>query len=307
MKNLFKKDIIDWNSWGTVFQSIDDFKELIEEIFIRENLKGYDEISNLTPGTNAVFKVGTYVIKIFAPKESDANTDSDYIAEMDAMKRALYKDINTPNIIAAGSIEDKYLFRYFIMDFINGKEASDVLKDYSYSQKSNFVQKLKENLNKLNTKPKELNNGNFIKERAIHNERWNPYSPLIKSQIAEILRNYDLSQCVYVHGDITADNVMLDKNDNLFIIDFADSTIAPVEYEYPPIVFELFDYDHELIHEFTKEMDYDVFIDKLFISILLHDFGANFVHDIYKKYTGKSPNELRDIYEIKRLIYTNLK
>ncbi|MCM1989045.1 phosphotransferase family protein [Oceanirhabdus seepicola] len=307
MGYLFKKDISDWNSWAAVFQSIDDFKKLIEEIFKKENLQGYDNISNLTPGTNAVFKVGNYVIKLFAPKESGANTDADYTVEMEAMERAIAKSINTPNIISAGSIQDKYLFKYFIMDYIDGKEAGSILKDYSYAQKASFVQKLKANLNKLNAKPKEHTNGSFIKERAINNERWNKFSPSVKSQIADILSDYDISQCVYVHGDITADNVMIDKDANLFIIDFADSTIAPVEYEYPPIIFELFDFALELIHEFIKEMDYDIFIEKLFISTLLHDFGANFIEDIYKKYTGKNVHELKDIYEIKNLIYTNLK
>ena len=307
MDYLFKKDITDWNSWGSVFQSIDDFRKLIQEIFIRENIKYYDKISNLTPGTNAVFKVGNYVIKIFAPKESGANTDADYIAEKESMERAINKGINTPNIISANSIQDKYMFRYFIMDYIDGKEAGNVLKNYSYTQKSNFVHNLKENLKKLNTKPKEHKNMNFVKERAINNERWNQYSHSIKLQIRNILRNYNLSQCVYVHGDITADNVMLDKDGNLFIIDFADSTIAPVEYEYPPIIFELFNFDIELIHEFTKDMDYNIFIEKLFISILLHDFGANFVESIYKKFTGKAIHELQDINEIKGLIYENLK
>ncbi len=307
MEHLFKKDIIDWNSWGSVFQSIDDFKKLIQEIFIRENLKGYDKIYNLTPGTNAVFKVGNYVVKIFAPKESGANTDEDYNAEMDAMERAIEKGINTPNIVAAGSIQDKYMFKYFIMDYLDAKEAGNILNGYSYNQKVNFAQKLKENLNKLNTTPQNYNNSDFIKERAINNERWNQFLLSIRLQISDILSDYDLSQCVYVHGDITADNVMIDKHDNLFIIDFADSTIAPAEYEYPPIIFDLFNFDVELIHAFIKDMDYNIFIDKLFISILLHDFGANFVESIYRKYTNKDISELENIYEIKRLVFDNLK
>lgn len=307
MEHLFKKDIIDWNSWGSVFQSIDDFKKLIQEIFIRENLKGYDKIYNLTPGTNAVFKVGNYVVKIFAPKESGANTDEDYNAEMDAMERAIEKGINTPNIVAAGSIQDKYMFKYFIMDYLDAKEAGNILNGYSYNQKVNFAQKLKENLNKLNTTPQNYNNSDFIKERAINNERWNQFLLSIRLQISDILSDYDLSQCVYVHGDITADNVMIDKHDNLFIIDFADSTMAPAEYEYPPIIFDLFNFDVELIHAFIKDMDYNIFIDKLFISILLHDFGANFVESIYRKYTNKDISELENIYEIKRLVFDNLK
>jgi len=304
MEYLFRKDIYDWNSWGEVYQSISDFQELIKAIFIKENLSGYEQISNLTPGTNAVFKVGNYVIKIFAPKESGANTDIDYNAEMSSIKSAITGGINTPRVITASYIEDRYVFRYFIMDYIDGQEAGNVLKSYSSHQKLNFVHKLKENLYKLNTIPIEQVNPDSIKKRAINNIRWDKYTDAIKAQISDILMSHNLSPLTYVHGDITADNVMVDVNEDLFIIDFADSTIAPIEYEYPPIIFDLFDFDQEMIHEFMKGIDYDVFIEKLFVSTLLHEFGAFFVKDIYKKCTGNDIDELTDIYEIKRLIYS---
>lgn len=305
--NLFEKEIYDWDSWGNVFQSINDFRGLIQEIFIREKLKGGKQITNLTPGTNAVFKAGSYVIKIFAPKESGLNTDSDYKAEIESMRRAVSKGINTPNVIAASHIQDKYLFRYIIMDYIEGREAGSILGSYSSHEKLHFVRELKENLHKLNTKPVEQSGNNLLKEGAITNERWNKYSDKIREQIRDILEGYDIPQSVYVHGDITADNVIIDKQGKLYIIDFADSKIASAEYEYPPIIFDLFDFDNEMIHEFIKDMNYDIFIERLFKSILLHDFGAYFVKLIYEKYRAGGIDELSDIYEIYELIHSKLK
>ena len=153
MEHLFEKEIFDWNSWGAVYQSISDFRKLIEEVFRNENLSGYEQISHLTPGTNAVFKVGNYVVKIFAPNESGLNTDIDYNSELNSMKRAISSGINTPNIMAASYVNDKYLFRYIIMDYIDGQEASKVLVNYSSYEKLGFVHRLKDNLNKLNSKP----------------------------------------------------------------------------------------------------------------------------------------------------------
>ena len=69
------------------------------------------------------------------------------------MKRAISSGINTPNIMAASYVNDKYLFRYIIMDYIDGQEASKVLVNYSSYEKLGFVHRLKDNLNKLNSKP----------------------------------------------------------------------------------------------------------------------------------------------------------
>jgi tRNA A-37 threonylcarbamoyl transferase component Bud32 len=98
-----------------------------------------------------VFKVDNFVVKIFAPVESGFNTEVDYNYEILGMKRAISLGINIPNVIAASYIEDKYLFRYIIMDYIDGKDAKDILKNYSANEKIAFVRQLKENIIKMNT------------------------------------------------------------------------------------------------------------------------------------------------------------
>ena len=62
--NLFKERIENWQDWENVFCSVAAFTPLIEQIFRLENLP-FAGVENLKPGTNAVFKVGGYVIKIF--------------------------------------------------------------------------------------------------------------------------------------------------------------------------------------------------------------------------------------------------
>ena len=56
---LFNEDIGSWEDWGRVFQSIAVFEPLVGAIMKEEKL-AFDRIYNLTPGTNAVFRVGTY-------------------------------------------------------------------------------------------------------------------------------------------------------------------------------------------------------------------------------------------------------
>ena len=63
---LFNELIHNWSEWGMVFQSVEAFTPLAKEIFRREGL-AFSGLENLTPGTNAVFRAGDYVIKIFVP------------------------------------------------------------------------------------------------------------------------------------------------------------------------------------------------------------------------------------------------
>lgn len=301
MYNVFFEEITDWTSWGKVFQSIPAFEKLIIRIFIIEGIP-CKEISHLTAGSNAVFRVDNYVVKIFAPVESGFNTEIDYSCEVIGMKRAISLGINIPNVIASSFIEDKYLFRYIIMDHIDGADAKNILKHYSANEKIAFVRQLKNNINKMNT----VVEGKFptvdVKERALNNTRWNVFSNTIVTQIQELIMNYDMQNKVYVHGDITGDNVMISQNGILYIIDFADSRIAPKEYEYPPILFDLFDFDKLMINEFIGEQNIEQFVEKCFYGILMHEFGIYFVKLICERIIGIDIIKLANIFQVKEAL-----
>ncbi|HML48378.1 MAG TPA: hypothetical protein PKE04_16670, partial [Clostridia bacterium] len=124
MQKLFSEEIHGWKSWGRVFQSIDAFYPLIREIFRREGLP-MSGVAHLTPGTNAVFRVGDYVVKIFAPAESGMNMDSDYVTELFGMERANKLGVPSPKLRCAGTLADRYLFRYLVMDHLEGDALCD--------------------------------------------------------------------------------------------------------------------------------------------------------------------------------------
>jgi tRNA A-37 threonylcarbamoyl transferase component Bud32 len=301
MSSVFVEEIRDWDTWGKVFQDIPAFEGLINKIFEKEGLV-CKEISHLTAGTNAVFKVDNFVIKIFAPVESGLNTEIDYNYEILGMKRAINLGINIPNVIAASIIEDKYLFRYIIMDYIIGKDAKDILKSYSTNEKIAFVRQLKENISKMNTALEGMHPDFDVKERALRNSRWNVLPDEVVYQIKELVRNYDMTNRVYVHGDITGDNAMISQEGVLYIIDFADGRIAPKEYEFPPILFDLFDFDKVMINEFIEGQNTDNFEEECFYGILMHEFGAYFVKLICERIIGKQVSELTNILEVKEAL-----
>lgn len=100
---LFNEPIHNWSEWSAIFQSIEAFTPLAKEIFRREKL-AFPGLENLTPGTNAIFRAGDYVVKIFAPRESGLEPQLDYSNESAVCGALTRWGISTPRLIAHGKI-----------------------------------------------------------------------------------------------------------------------------------------------------------------------------------------------------------
>lgn len=122
--NRFTKTISSWEDWEIVYQDISAWRLLAKHILRTENLPS-SPIEPLTPGTNAVFRTGGYVIKIYAPLESGLDSSLDLHTERFATKRSEQLGIPVPRCIASGCIHDKYDFHYMIMPFIKGIAFTD--------------------------------------------------------------------------------------------------------------------------------------------------------------------------------------
>ena len=88
----FTETIQNWQDWAAVFQSISAFEPLIRAILQKEKLP-LGKVTQLTPGTNAVFRVEQLVIKIYAPKESGMDQTSDQKTELFAARYAKEKGV----------------------------------------------------------------------------------------------------------------------------------------------------------------------------------------------------------------------
>jgi len=180
-----------------------------------------------------VFKADRFVVKIFAPAESGADTEADYSCELLGMQRAMRLGVHIPRVIASSAIEDKYTFRYIIMDYIDGADAGKVLPGCSTGQKLSFVRQLCDNLQKLNTAcqlPAVLPDA---EKKMLSIPRRRQLPDKLFAQVREWAGHHPPSDKVYVHGDVTGGNVLITPDGGLCIIDFADGRIAPREYEYP--------------------------------------------------------------------------
>lgn len=281
MEQLFHETIENWEDWGRVFQFIPAFSPLVREIYRRENLP-WEPLQNLTPGTNAVFRVGNTVAKVFFPKESGLDPSPDFHNESAVCGWLTEKNIPTPRLLARGKLRDKYEFHYIITGYARGTEAGTWLEAASPPQKTTFVQRLKDILCKLNIPADDLIAPINLLKRAVENPRLSA----LPASLAEDLRNHartlDLSQRVLVHGDLTGENLLIDEQGAVTVIDCADACLAPAWYELGPVVFELFRCDPVLLRAFDGD-DREAFVERTLDAVSLHDFGADLLREAARR------------------------
>lgn len=297
---LFKNEISNWETWSVVFHSIKAFEPLVHLILKKENLPVV-KLEECKPGTNAVFKAGSYVVKVFAPIESGMNTDNNYFTELFSMERANKLGINVPALIAKGEIKDKYLFKYLIMEYAHGIELGDIRKRLTNDDKRNIGKQLRDITDRLNTYCTSFNNVN-IKERVLVNKRWNALPDSFVNERLGYVQGLAMNDLVYVHGDLNKDNILVDDKNTLTIIDFADALLAPKEYELAVLICEVFDFSQPYLEGFFGIVDLEDITDKCLKGLLIHDFGLNIIKD-----NIGHTDEINNIAILKSKIYNALK
>lgn len=298
MLNLFSYEINNWDDWSEVFQSIYYFEPIIKYIFHKEKLP-FNKIEKCQPGTNAVFKVGNCVIKIFAPKESGIDNAKDYDSEVFMMDRMKSLDIPSPKIISKDFIDDKYRFLYIIMQYIDGIEFSKAKDSLSFDERLIIGQKLRQITDKINIEIDSNNNIEKINKSLIGKHTWSSFDEKFKTQRLKYINsklNYKY-QYVLVHGDLNGDNIVI-NNDDVYILDFADTKIAPVIYEYAVVACELFKFNKPFMEGFFGDYNVEEITDICFNGLLIHDFGGHIITDCF----GPVKNILSLDY-LKNLIY----
>ena len=271
---LFNYSIASWADWGRVFNSPDAFAPLCKYIFDRERL-AFCPPEKLTPGTNAVFRMGRLVIKIYAPIESGIDCVSDMSTELFAERFAREHDVPTPRILASGEVNDRYRFVYIVSEYIDGCDFDSYISRHPEKKRA-LAASLRELTDRMNQPAPDFNSVDIINDPE-RSRRWDCFTDSFRADRCAYIDRLDTSARVFVHGDLNADNILVDRDGSLRVIDFADAVKAPRFYEQALIATELFRLEGDLISGYFGDMSPESLAQMIVDGLLIHDFGGDIV------------------------------
>jgi len=243
--HIFTEELNSCEEWHDCRKAIAAFIPLVDYILHKENLPPA-AIERAMPGTNAVFKVGEYVIKIFTPLEfaSHNGFGTDFNVELFGVKWANDGGVPSPKLVASGIVEDRYRFYYMIMEYIDGKRLNKVEKNLSYKDKVIIGENVRKITDKLNLSCENFTTVDLM-EFAKNNTQWKDegFPESFLAELSMFLQDFQVGQKVYCHGDFHEGNLLVDNDLNVFLVDFADAMYAPKEYELVYIVSSLFGFE----------------------------------------------------------------
>ncbi|MGN1345881.1 MAG: aminoglycoside phosphotransferase family protein [Eubacteriales bacterium] len=290
---LFQPVVTTLDEWGAVFQNRDAFAPLIRHILGLHRLP-QAKIENTTPGSHAVFRVGDYLVKVYAPDCFGWPCESDFCTEIAAMQRANRLGLAVPELVAYGRIPDRYEFRYLIQTFVRGTEFGKT--ELSDAQKANVGRQLRWICEKMNVPCEPFNEYDFLRD-ALTSDEWDGFPASFLRSREDYLRTRPHGTPVYVHGDLHADNAILDDDGRIWLLDFADSVTAPVEYEYASLFPGLFRMEKPYLDGFFGPWNAGIVAEQLTYGICLHRFGAHILDDFCGRASLQSTDDLRRLLE----------
>lgn len=283
MSALFTECISGWQDWARVYTSVDAFEPVVRAIYQKEGLVQPERLEGLTPGTNAVFRCGDTVAKVYAPVEAGFDSARDFAVETVMLRFAREVGVPASGLVAAGEIRDAYLFRYLILGYVQGCEAGNALQGCAAEERRAFALRMRGITDRLHVAVPGLLPALDLRKRAVENERLNALPGPLRADMRRRAAGLVWAETVIVHGDLTGENVLVDVSGESVVIDFADSHDAPAYYELPPLVFELFRCDREMVRAYAGGEDMGAFAGWLMDGLALHDFGADIVREYAKR------------------------
>lgn len=291
---LFLHTIDGKDDWARLFQSIEAFQPLIERIFAEHALP-FTGVANCTPGTNAVFRVGPYIVKLFAPPESGFSAGGEYETERFGLSRAGRIGARAPRLVAAGTAEDRYRFDYLVMEAVPGQELGDVSASLPDEAKQRIGRELRQFVSQMDTPCEAFTTHRLRSPEA--EARWESFPTAFRAERESYLARAVYGEPGYIHGDLTSDNILVTPEGELCVIDYADALTAPPEVELACVVCEAFQLEKPYLAGFFGAYDPAALAETCLAGLLLHDFGENIIRDHFA-----APQDVADVDALRRLL-----
>lgn len=284
-----------WEQWGKFFTDVPRWTPAVREICRQAGIPAHT-IEAGFPGTNAVFVLDqTYVLKVYAPF-----CHRDYALERFLNPLVTRHGIPAPAILAEGVFEDRIRWPYIVMAYLPGQPIREVRAQIPRANRLDIAADLGRIVRALHQIPladvtlPELSPDSwmsFVKKRRAHMGEQNrregklPLSILKKIPrfLTSVLTEMGSPPLRLVNGDLTEDHLLLEQRAGRWqlsgLIDFADSLVAPVEYEWPALWFSGLARDAGCMRQFMAAYDPTLPLDAAFFRramafTFLHEFSA---------------------------------
>lgn len=277
---LFASSLENWKDWGRVYGSKEAFAPLAAAILEKEGLPR-EPLCLCTPGTNANFRTGRYLMKIYAPEETGAHPRADCEAERFGLDRAQRLGIPAPRLTAYGKIEDRYTFWYLIMEYLALPSFRRCRETMSDKEKRRFGRRLRRITDRLNTPCSDLPVLDPLSP-GFRRKGWERFPAGFQRERRAFIEQHPIQNPVYVHGDLCADNLLMDENGGPVLLDFADGIRAPVAYEQALVAVELFRLEAPFLLGYFGEYKADELAQLCVEGLLVHTFGGEILLDYFR-------------------------
>lgn len=216
-----------------------DLKNISEQICSKYNLGGFISNELITIGYEdynyyLTTSYGKYCVKIFA----NSRTKEDINNYLDRIRIVANSEINAPKPLI---IDDDIVLRLdyennhydiCVFEYIDGKNYFEL----NYKPSKDIIKELARQtamINKLDIKPDFIYDSwaiinfeeEYKKKREYISDEYKEEFDKLLIELKKI--DFDKLPKGFVHGDIISTNVMLDKNNKIWIVDFAVSNYLP--------------------------------------------------------------------------------
>lgn len=196
------------------------------------DIKNIEEIN--AGFNNSVFSINDkYILKVCG------DTKKENLFDVEANFYNASKDNeNIPTLYRYDKSKKDIPYVYEIIEKINGKSVYYYWYKMNESQKEELVKKLIIVLKNIHAKEyPSYNWANSIKEKILSsfNKTTDMFNEKEKSVILQSLEKYDEilsdNRFCLIHNDLHFDNILLDDKQNIKLIDFNDSLVAPFDFD----------------------------------------------------------------------------
>lgn len=216
-----------------------DLEELSKNICITYKLGDYNKYKLILVGIDDLSYVlntskGRYLVKIINHEKTNEEINEFVKKSIAIMKN----NIRAPKLIL---YKENYLFTYdiddlhinlVVMEYIDGSDLYSSNKQITKQDIDKIINILVP-LHKIKEKieNKEYDEYCFMKIKKDYLKTKNVLPKRIKEQVEKMIKEFDkielekLTKC-FIHGDLISTNIMKDKNEDLWLIDFYQSGIG---------------------------------------------------------------------------------